>query len=205
MQSIAQLLELQCQLAAKFWQIEADNGFDTGSTLRGDWETIQSAAGQAVIRRYAWQITEEITEALDKRGDFFGFAEELSDAFHFLLELLVILKFDKEPSMVADIQFDWDQFREGTALVTPWHDSWERCFLRFIRDLGMTMNLLKNRPWRLDIRDTDEGAFKFQLKCCFQQFLIACQAAGVTYSRLWDAYERKMLVNIDRSEGKYAQ
>jgi hypothetical protein len=204
MQSIAQLLELQCQLAAKFWQIEADNGFDTGSTLRGNWETIQSMAGQAVIRRYAWQITEEVTEAIDKHNDFFGFAEEVSDAFHFLLELMIILRFDQDPNFVSDIQFDWDQYRNG-ELPSPWYDSWERGFLRFIRDLGMTMNLLKNRPWRLDSRDTDEGAFKFQIKNCFKQFLIACQTAAVTYPRLWDAYEKKLLVNIDRSEGKYAQ
>lgn len=95
---LEKIFDRQQELMTKFRQVEAENG------LLPDKEVpvnINSHKGQAVLKAHAWQITEELGEAMNelknrpwktktRETDYENYKEELIDAFHFFIELFIL-------------------------------------------------------------------------------------------------------------------
>jgi hypothetical protein len=92
----------QRELAEKYHKIEEENA---GHSLpRYDQVDINSYQGQARIKDFAWRVTEEIAEAMltlknrpwkqtSQVTDEDHYREEMIDAFHFFIELLIMSGF----------------------------------------------------------------------------------------------------------------
>lgn len=177
----------------RFIQIEERNGFGRPTTF-----LLQDHHCQALARRYAWQITEEVCEALDVYGED-SFQEEVADVYHFLIELLLVMEMDLDiremmpNSLEEQFELRSPHIEDGFPGMSPL-DYWTL----FIQQLGMTMNRLKNRPWRIINRPTDRPAFLEDLRLCFIAFYHACDASDVTPLSLTLAYSSKSIINEQR-------
>jgi len=88
----------QRELLERFHQIEAQHGLLPDPKVPVDIATHQ---GQAVLRGRAWNVTEELAEAMNELKnrpwkqrtypvDLDAFYEELVDALHFFVELCIL-------------------------------------------------------------------------------------------------------------------
>lgn len=92
------IFEYQLTLMKKYEEIEAKNNLLQTSDVPVD---IDSPAGQARLKDFAWRVTEELGEAMNclknkpwkqthMLTDRNHYEEELADAFHFFVELCIL-------------------------------------------------------------------------------------------------------------------
>lgn len=185
--SLLPIFHRQLELMKKFEAIEADNGL---LECQGIITHFTDPAAQAKLRRIAWSITEEVTEALDLHfcGARKPILEEISDAFHYLVELLVL---SGAQIPVQDLE---DAFSD-TVTLTP-AEAW----MQFLIQLGRAINLLKNRPHKQSskFKPVHRERFLGRLASAFFAFTYACQASGITAEELAGAYTEKAAINDQR-------
>jgi len=169
----------------KFHQIEANNGL----LVLDVPVDLQSFRGQARIRDYAWRVTEELAEALhaETLGDRL---EELADGLHFMTEMLL---------NAGVFSADMVSLEDMMGLTRLPHD-FDQSVSGFIQNLGMTMNLLTNRPWKQTPRPLIEPMFHTQLIQLFTHYCQLCETAGHVPSSLWEDYVLKAAENHKRIE-----
>lgn len=198
------IFEKQRELAHKFTLLEMQNHTLETEAFPVD---IQDRKGQMLLRRYAWQITEEICEALMAR-DFAPeeFEIEVADAFHFIIEMALHIGLSPASlveSVVAEsgspglLEGAWQ--REVVNL-TPLSIAATEAWMNVILDLALLMNKLKNRPWRTDHRPTDPVTFLYHFQAVFRSFLQACIVEGLTLETLCASYFGKAEINEQRYE-----
>jgi hypothetical protein len=203
----------QHKLAEQYTPIEEKSGCRHTTDIPVNIDTIR---GQAQLKDYAWRITEELGEAIDAQesGDLVHYAEELIDALHFAIELTICagytptdlweitkninVKMDKPPSD------DWDLLEsishchvEGVkyeSLITP-----------IIRELGMTMNTLKQKLWKQTHQITDIKEFKERLTRFWIVLIQLLQSVFEedSLNSVVDVYLRKSQVNSFRIRSNY--
>ena len=94
------IFKTQKELLDKYLVIEGKNGIGLGM-VKSVPVNLHDKIGQYVIKDYAWRITEELGEAMNclknkpwkathMQTDEVHFKEELIDAFHFFVELLLV-------------------------------------------------------------------------------------------------------------------
>lgn len=187
-------VEHQRGMMNRFNEIETQNGF---------WRALPAAFNlqdphdQTLLRRYAWQVTEEVCEVLDAWNDD-SRAEEIADVYHFLIELAIV------GGLVNDLCELLPQTLEEHFELIPKSERNDSRFsprdywLMFIEHVAMTMNQLKNRPWRKDHRPTNPSEFVKDLYECFIGFYHAAAASGQTALSLSLAYSLKAAINEKR-------
>jgi len=98
MDKLEAIFQKQRELLEKFHEIEASHGLLPDPNIPVNLETHQ---GQAVIKSRAWNVTEELAEAMNELKnrpwkqktypvDLEAFYEELVDALHFFVELCIL-------------------------------------------------------------------------------------------------------------------
>lgn len=151
---------------------------------------IDTFEDQEAFKRYAWRITEEITEALEDTTHIQHFKEEITDAFNFLIELYHLYGWRVENLAPLEIEQN-----PGAIL--------EVSCLNVIKQLGLTCNLLKNRQWRQNQYLVDLLVFEERFKeiwPCFMRLLGSC---GMTKEELFDQWSLKYQVNCFRLDTLY--
>lgn len=189
----------QRELMPKFYEIEKTNGCLETPDVPVD---INTRVGQARLRNYGWRITEEIAEALnvirdeEKTPPSQYFREEVSDALHFLTEFTILCGFKP-----ADLLFH----KEEDVLSAMYalrkdavHNEFWWCWSNFICDLGMTINMLKLRPWKQKHVETDPPRFRFAVAQMWLSFCAACICSGISSDELVESYHNKHAVNVKR-------
>ena len=94
----------QKELMAKYHEIEKKNGLLQTDKVPVD---INSHMGQQRLKDFAWRVTEELGEAMNClknkpwkqthfQTDLDHYYEEISDAFHFFIELCILSGLDAE-------------------------------------------------------------------------------------------------------------
>lgn len=202
-----QLFNMQADLLERVHALELKNGFVGPELLIQD---INDPKDQLRIRRYAWQITEEIGEALIERYDLpISFEaktvlEEISDALHFYIELFLILgitpdQIEESPqgTVIRGVLENPNPHPYPHRGLEPFHLQHQK-WLQSIVELIRAINLLKNRPWRTDRRLTDRVDFNNLLIRAFSSFIWAVQASGHTGGEIFRAYEKKNSTNHQR-------
>ena len=74
---------------------------------------------------------------------------------------------------------------------------------RVILGLGISMNFLKNKPWKQSHMLTDTTRFKSSLVNTFYYFLTMMASFGIGSEEMYDLYTRKNKVNQFRQDSKY--
>lgn len=155
---------------------------------------INTLEDQELFKKLCWQIVEELTEAMEAAEEPDGehLAEELIDAFNFMLELYQL--YGMTPS------FDWT--------LPKWaQDSEDEDFagdlLTLIGNIGMTANCLKNREWRQSQYMVDLVVFEDRLRGIWTSFVIMFEHLGLSENRVKELWSLKYQVNLFRIKSKY--
>lgn len=153
---------------------------------------INTLEDQELFKKLCWQIVEELTEAREAAEEPDGehLAEELIDAFNFMLELCQL--YGMTPS------FDWK--------LPKWSQDSEDFagdLLTLIGNIGMTANCLKNREWRQSQYLVDLVVFEDRLKGIWTSFVIMFEHLGLSENRVKELWSLKYQVNLFRIKSKY--
>jgi hypothetical protein len=180
---------------------------------------VQDRASQLRFKDFAWRITEELTEATLSLGEEneTHYLEELIDALHFSVELLIMCGMFPLTSEVA-LQAgqtgtpSGDSFERAFASSDIWvrwvseyegHEERKTLAYRVIEKLGEAMNRLKLKPWKVTAMLTDEMAFKQSLSEFFAALIDLLKASGFTAKTATQMYLNKNAVNQFRIGSKY--
>jgi hypothetical protein len=200
-------------LMNKFHRIQMANGLQEIPLSFLPIRDLNDRASQVMIRRYCWQIVEEMCEVMDEllrtTTRLEHLSEECADVMHFFSELAIIVGYTPEKLL----GWDWDdveitttdvlaeaftesmmiRLERGTKLspLNAWRDA--------IHSVGMLSNLLKNRPWRTDHRPTNPDEFRERMEIAFRDYLFAVIHSGVTPEALEAAYFGKATINDARA------
>lgn len=180
----------QHRLATKYLTIERSNGLLQSDRIPGD---LHDRFVQARLKDMTWRSMEEVAEAIEayRDGDMVHFYEELADAFHFLVEKMLIAGYD--PKITLRDYFD------GTVK----QDDLNLSVTSYLVAAGLTCNTLKNKPWKTSHMLTDINRFKRLIHEEFVSFIALCKDAGFTPESLFDMYMRKNQVNQFRQRSGY--
>lgn len=165
--------------------------------------------GQARIKDFSWRVTEELGEALDARSNKDHYQEELIDGLHFLTELTVLAGKDYDtilPKGVAPYREDHleDLVENALEVIDRYgQSSLELYVAKFIENLGMMCNCLKNKPWKQSMMKTDREAFYSRLSEVWVIYITILVVSGMTAQDIADTYLKKSQVNKFRIRSAY--
>lgn len=115
-------------------------------------------------------------------------SEELADALHFYLEMLIII--GRTPEWLTKTFEEYVQRGRRVYVDDIILNYWEVSY-----QLGMLGNCLKLKPWKQDEVLTDLDKVDHQLKEVFFALLDVFAANGNDYNDIYDLYTRKNQVN----------
>lgn len=155
---------------------------------------INTLEDQELFKKLCWQIVEELTEAMEaaEKPDDEHLAEELIDAFNFMLELYQL--YGMTPPLDWTLP-KWTQVLEDEDFAGD--------LLTLIGNIGMTANCLKNREWRQSQYLVDLVVFEDRLKGIWTYFVIMFEHLGLSENRVKELWSLKYQVNLFRIKSKY--
>jgi hypothetical protein len=203
----------QKELMEKYHTIELNNGLLQHPLVPVD---IHSRHGQARLKDFAWRVTEELTEAIQAYMDHKilreHYIEELSDAYHFLVELTILSDVSEEELFK---RFNHTQSEEWCRLSRMFTSIYLSDDLKFsesqikartylvIHQLGLAMNCLKNKPWKNTHMLTDVNEFKKYIVRAHKDFIRLCLSSDLKAEDLYMIYFKKSEVNKFRQRSNY--
>lgn len=203
---LVQCFDHQYQMMIKFHEIESNNlkTYHPQNHSLYHFEMIDycSYEGQRRLRELAWRIFEEIGELLDARYKEMPQSEqyeEIADAFHFLVEFFLVCGLNPsdfgsgKADALKEIQKDIIDF---TAQWRPAEEAW----ICFLRELAMTLNVLKTKPWKATPKPFDYPLFRFRTIRLLETFVLASFCTGLPPSSLVTEYFKKAQINTTRIE-----
>lgn len=165
--------------------------------------------GQARIKDFSWRVTEELGEALDAKSTKDHYQEELIDGLHFLTELTILAGKDYDtilPKGVATYREDHleDLVENALEVIDRYgQNPLELYVAKFIENLGMMCNCLKNKPWKQSMMKTDREAFYSRLSEVWVIYITILVVSGMTAQDIADTYLKKSQVNKFRIRSAY--
>lgn len=155
---------------------------------------INTLEDQELFKKLCWQIVEELTEAMEaaEKPDDEHLAEELIDAFNFMLELYQL--YGMTPPL------DWTLPKWAQIMKVEF---WSADMLALIGTIGMTANCLKNREWRQSQYLVDLMVFENRLKSIWPAFIVVLYHAGLSETQVKELWSLKYQVNLFRIKSKY--
>lgn len=195
----------QKELLKKYHDIEKKSGLLQCDSIV---VPIDDKFGQARLKDFAWRVTEELGEATDALvrhpKDLTHYQEEMIDALHFYVELLIISKVDISYMKVffGGVEGDllshlWD-LRPDVMLNNPQEDNY-----KVVQYLSNAMNCLKNKPWKQSHILTDQPVYKANLCRGFDSLIGALYRGSMSPQSIYDLYVLKNKVNQFRQRSNY--
>lgn len=170
--------------------------------------------GQARIKDSSWRVTEELGEALDARSNKDHYQEELIDGLHFLTELTVLAGKDYDSILpqgtpLYDSDHLEDLVENAKEVISRRASQGENGYSleywvsKFIENLGMMCNCLKNKPWKQSMMKTDREAFYSRLSEVWVIYITILVVSGMNAQDIADIYLKKSQVNQFRQRSNY--
>ena len=164
--------------------------------------------GQARIKDFSWRVTEELGEALDAKATKDHYQEELIDGLHFLTELTILAGKDYHnilPEGTALYHNDRleDLVENAKECISRNGDNLNYWVSKFIENLGMMCNCLKNKPWKQSMMKTDQNALYGRLAEVWVLYITILVVSGMTAQDIADTYLKKSQVNKFRIRSAY--
>lgn len=164
--------------------------------------------GQARIKDFSWRVTEELGEALDAKATKDHYQEELIDGLHFLTELTILAGKDYHnllPEGTALYSKDRleDLVENAKECISQNGDSLNYWVSKFIENLGMMCNCLKNKPWKQSMMKTDRNAFYGRLAEVWVLYITLLVVSGMDADSIVTTYLKKSQVNQFRQRSNY--
>ena len=198
----------QRELMDKYHHIEERSGL----LQTGDCPVnLDDKRGQARLKDFSWRVTEELGEALDARSDDDHFEEELVDGLHFLSEMTILAGQDPVgiASWAAEVYgFAFDSSKDCLEYI---YDiachvylgvDFDSKVVKFIENIGMACNCLKNKPWKQSNMITDRAMYYKRLAMVWVSYL-SIMGSTMTVDDIVDIYFKKSQVNKFRQRSNY--
>lgn len=201
------IFDRQKSLMGKYHDIELKSGLLQTEDCPVN---LDDKRGQARIKDFSWRVTEELGEALDARTNKDHYQEELIDGLHFLTELTILAGKDYNTILPNDTPpFREDHLEdlvEGDKYLLqerPELHSLEVLVSRFIEQLAMMCNCLKNKPWKQSMMKTDREAFYHRLSKVWCYYICILVVSGMEAEDIANVYLKKSQVNKFRIRSAY--
>jgi hypothetical protein len=190
--ALEDIFQYQHELAEKYLHIEKQNGLLQSDRIPGD---VHDRFVQARLKDMTWRAMEEVAEAMEAilKTDILHFEEELADAFHFVVEKMLIAGYN--PNKPLQWYFDNSMGNPAESIKSAVTD--------YLVAAGLACNTLKNKPWKTTHMLTDINKFQKLTEIEFQSFIDLCKAGGFTAESLFHMYMRKNQVNQFRQRSGY--
>lgn len=172
--------------------------------------------GQARIKDFSWRVTEELGEALDAKSNQDHYQEELIDGLHFLTELTILAGKDYHNILpegtalyhkdrLEDLVENAKEVieRNGGVFLGAQDDQLDYFVTKFIENLGMMCNCLKNKPWKQSMMKTDQNAFYGRLAEVWVLYITILVVSGMDADSIATTYLKKSQVNKFRIRSAY--
>lgn len=164
--------------------------------------------GQARIKDLSWRVTEELGEALDAKATKDHYQEELIDGLHFLTELTILAGKDYHnilPEGTALYHNDRleDLVENAKECISRKGNNLDYWVSKFIENLGMMCNCLKNKPWKQSMMKTDQNAFYGRLAEVWVLYITLLVVSGMDADSIAITYLKKSQVNQFRQRSNY--
>jgi hypothetical protein len=186
---LASIFMRQMELMTKYKEIEQ---------LPDPPVPLHHSRGQRILKDFAWRTTEELCESWEafmKHGvaDTAHRDEEMADALHFLVELLIFAGVTS-----AQCAEELPVYPMLRAEEFPAYSYWAAT-----AQLGIAMNFLRNKPWKQSQVPTDERRFRAQLMVAFTTHCRLWADLGLSQDDMYNLYFRKSEVNKFRQRSNY--
>lgn len=200
------IFDRQKSLMGKYHDIELKSGLLQTEDCPVN---LDDKRGQARIKDFSWRVTEELGEALDAKSNKDHYQEELIDGLHFLTELTVLAGKDYNTILPQNTPlYDEDHLRDlvenaKEVISRKNNDNLDFWVSRFIEQLAMMCNCLKNKPWKQSMMKTDREAFYSRLAevwVCYTTILVV---SGMGAEDIANVYLKKSQVNQFRQRSNY--
>jgi hypothetical protein len=208
---LIEMFKKQRLLMGKYEGIELSNGLLQTPEIP---VSLDDNKGQARLKDFFWRVTEEIAEAIEAYFDdeLDHFHEELSDALHFYIEVMILS--GAHPEQFRNCPTDMDLleliFTQEDDLSGEMIDKGfnkgvliKQLAVDVIIWMGLAANCLKNKPWKQTHMKTDREKYEMNLLNGFHGFIRLCKCAGFDANSLYNMYFKKNEVNKFRQESKY--
>lgn len=164
--------------------------------------------GQARIKDFSWRVTEELGEALDARANSDHYQEELIDGLHFLTELTVLAGKDYDTILPEGIPTHREDHLEDLVEnskenILEYGRDLDFWVTKFIEQLAMMCNCLKNKPWKQSMMKTDQEAFYNRLTNVWVCYTTILVVSGMNAQDIANIYLKKSQVNQFRQRSNY--
>ena len=201
------IFDRQKSLMGKYHDIELKSGLLQTEDCPVN---LDDKRGQARIKDFSWRVTEELGEALDAKANKDHYQEELIDGLHFLTELTILAGKDYNtilPNGTPPFREDHlEDLVEGVKYLLhekPELHSLEVLVSRFIEQLAMMCNCLKNKPWKQSMMKTDREAFYHRLSNVWCYYIGILVVSGMGAEDIAGTYLKKSQVNKFRIRSAY--
>lgn len=199
------IFDRQKSLMGKYHDIELKSGLLQTEDCPVN---LDDKRGQARIKDFSWRVTEELGEALDARANSDHYQEELIDGLHFLTELTVLAGKDYDailPEGIPTYHEDHleDLVENAKNLMDDYGGNLTYWVTKFIEQLAMMCNCLKNKPWKQSMMKTDQEAFYHRLTNVWVYYITILVASGMNAQDIANVYLKKSQVNQFRQRSNY--
>lgn len=199
------IFDRQKSLMGKYHDIELKSGLLQTEDCPVN---LDDKRGQARIKDFSWRVTEELGEALDAKANKDHYQEELIDGLHFLTELTVLAGKDYDtilPESIHTYHEDhlMDLVEEAKGNIRGSGLDLDFWVTKFIEQLAMMCNCLKNKPWKQSMMKTDKEAFYHRLTNVWVYYITILVVSGMNAQDIANIYLKKSQVNQFRQRSNY--
>lgn len=199
------IFDRQKSLMGKYHDIELKSGLLQTEDCPVN---LDDKRGQARIKDFSWRVTEELGEALDARANSDHYQEELIDGLHFLTELTVLAGKDYDTILPKGIfiyheDHLWDLVENAKKNILEYGRDLDSWVTKFIEQLAMMCNCLKNKPWKQSMMKTDQEAFYGRLAEVWVLYITLLVVSGMDADTIANIYLKKSQVNQFRQRSNY--
>ena len=199
------IFDRQKSLMGKYHDIELKSGLLQTEDCPVN---LDDKRGQSRIKDFSWRVTEELGEALDANANKDHYQEELIDGLHFLTELTILAGKDYNTILPINPVYDEDHLRDlvenaNEVITRKLNDTLDFWVSRFIEQLAMMCNCLKNKPWKQSMMKTDREAFYNRLTNVWVCYITILVVSGMNAEDIAGTYLKKSQVNKFRIRSAY--
>ena len=159
---------------------------------------------QVVFKKFLYRVSEELAESYETEVDpstkvyddenpevELHAIEELADALHFFLEMLIYMGIGPEALKEWHKEYQYNEVPVDKAYL-----------MAFFR-IGMVGNQLHNKPWKTSSVPVDTKVLRQKVKDLFYAILDVFRSRGASDEDIFNFYTRKNKVNQFRIKSKY--
>lgn len=192
--SLKCMFERQLELLIHYQKIEGMPTFPL------DINTFES---QRWLKDFLWRTFEELTEAYSQTTLEMQ-QEELIDAFHFWLEMLLLagIDYDYLKDLIVSPMVE-EGLLEFCMRNTRGYNNAEQNLWSLTLCIGRLGSTLKNKSWKKDQVVTDQKNFNYEIRESWFGFMNVFGCYSMTAKKVFEIYWKKSEVNLFRIRSGY--